>query len=408
MHSVRLTTPPSRRVRRSTGRFTGVAFGALLVACAGQDPAHDYFGQPAPPDKTSAQDGAAGATGAPTSNDPPQHDDFEVVDMEEAACDRVLEGTVVPDPDGGRPVILRLRATATSWLAESSYDSGFFRMSADGSSFEDGLLQLGSLDRVAVVGAQPLIVSTNENGVIWGSYDSSTGLTAAAAVAPAPVYELAVGSSGELGLVTWATNATVRARLLDANGPRGEALDLLDGVVTDSFRAAVGEGDDGFIVAWSTRRVSDSAFVSRVVTVSPEGAVGPVHILYESPGPHQVVEIAATSDGAVLLIEDDGAPLLVPLAPDGFPRRDAQRFAEGAAAYSLAAGGSRVLLGARLADGRDALRLLDEDGQPDGGWQCLHGEASDDEHSIALAADGASFVALFRDEDGANRWVTVD
>jgi hypothetical protein len=401
MHSVRLTTR-SRGLLIGKGRLLGAAVAALLVACAERDPAHDYFGTPAPRDQVGAQGGAAGGTAVPLEGD------FEVVDMEEAACDKVLQGGVVPDPEGARPAILRLRASADGWLAESSYDSGFFRMAADGSSFEEGLLQLGALDRVAVVGAQPLVVSTNEYGVVWGSYDANTGLTAAAAVAPAPAYELAVGSSGDLGLVTWATNTTVRARLLDANGPHGEAFDLLDGIITDSFRAAVGPGDDGFIVAWSTRRIADSAFVSRAVAVSPDGAVGPVRILYESPVPHQVVDIASTSEGAVLLIEDDGAPLLVPLAPDGYPRGNAQRFAEGAAAYSLAASGSRVLVAARLMDGRDALRMLDEDGHPDGGWQCLHGEASDDEHAVALGDDGGSFVALFRDEHGENRWLSVE
>ncbi len=407
MHSVGLIVKRSRRVRMSTGAALGAALGTLLGACADRDPGHDYFGVPASPDEINGQAGAEG-TGSSTSNGPSGEGDFEVVDMAEATCDRTLEGSVLADPDGGRPVISRLRATADGWLAESSYDSGFFRLSADGSSFEDGLLQLGSLDRVGVVGSQPLVVSTNEYGVVWSPYDSGAGLADAAALAAGNAYELAVGSSGELGLVTWATSTTVRARLLDADGPRGEAFEVLDGMITDSFRAAVGPGDDGFIVAWSTRRISDSAFVSRVATVSSEGTVGPVRILYESPVPHQVVDLATTSDGAVLLLEDDGAPLLVPLAGDGFPRGDARRFAEGAAAYSLAASGSRVLLGARLADGRDAVRLLDADGQPDGAWQCLHGEASEDEHAVALSADGASFVALFRDEGGANRWTTLE
>jgi hypothetical protein len=401
---------PVRLIASSTRVCAGLALlaAAFAVACASKDPAAPYT-------DTQGVDGLGGAATVDDDDDvvpeptgPVTPVVFDIVDMDESPCEPIYGGAAkVEDPQSGRPVVRRLIAGWGGWVAENSYESGFLRLTHDGTGVKQDKLQLGSLDRITTLGKDLLVVSTDATGVIAARYGGSDKLDTPASLGEGTAFELATGSTGELALAVWADYTAVRARLIDEDGPRGEVIELLSGVPTDSFHAAVAPVGESLIAAWTARRVSDGIFVTRVVKVDGDGSAGPVRILYESQWAQAVVDVAATDDGANVLIADNGSPLIAPLDMMGVPAGNAVRYGDAVASYALEGSASGMLLGVRLADGRDAVRSLGNDGKPVGSWQCLHAAASSDEHAVALGHDDASFGVLYRNELGENRFLTV-
>lgn len=293
-----------------------------------------------------------------------------------------------------------LRRAGERWAAEAIWESGFVLFDENGENASPELITTGTLDRMAP-SADDIHIATSEiEGVRARLYDlTGAPLGPAIELSDDHADEVAIGRAGADSLVVWTTPTRVAARGFSESGPSADVFELETDVWKDGFHAAIADSSgEEVAIAWSDRRVADSHYRTFFVRASTSGIRGLPRILIDDLEPHRVIDLRRTAAGYLLLLEQGGHPLVLPLTAFGDLAGPAYRYLGIQRVHGMAIGesGEEAVLAGLQEDGRDALRRLDAKGAPQGDWSCIHPFPSHGEHAVSVAPRGEGYSVLYR------------
>ena len=323
---------------------------------------------------------------------------------------------------GAALALTDLQAVGPRRLARDLAGRGFVLFAADGSAPSAAPISVGT-DSRAAASASGIVAAglSASSSVLVQLFDlAGASLGAAQDLGPARLGRpIGVGRSGDAAIVTWAgADDSVRARLVGPTGTLGKELSLESGAPFGdlSFAIAPSSARDGsdFLVLWSLFRVALGAHRVYAALVNAKGVVGLPRVVFGSDVPVRLVSAVSGADGATLLANLDGEPMLVPLDVLGRVTGTAHlllgaRDVTTGGGQGLARNGDEIAVVVALnRGGSSAFRRLDGAGQPKDGWICLGTPRPGDLQLGGITNEGSGYAVVTAGPEGKNLLLRVD
>lgn len=388
------------RLRLRRLRVAALAIAALFAGCGDDD------NSAAPRDGGTVD---AGTDAQPLEDATSIVREFEIVDDPDGPCTPpTASATTVYPASATSPVVKDMSRVGARRVATTTVEDGFVLFDENGANASASRLSPAPIARAIGVGNEVAAFGLADS-VTYHRYGADGAPIGSAVVVEGFVASTgAIGRLGDGALVVYSSIEQLRGRAMNADGtPKGEPFDLEPAAPKTLFRAAIAPVDGDAVLAWSVRRDADFQFRTFTARVTPAGISGLARRIFRSTARHEVVGLARTLGGFLLLLDVDGTTVVAPLDGRGAIVGKAHRLGETTQPFGITAKDDRAAVVTLRKDGFIALRAVAADGTGSPSSTCFEPTTNAIERTAAIDADVDGYAVLFAATDGSQKLIKI-